>query len=62
MLNITINDQKCKINFGDMIVSKATPSLKDALSSVTPFELSQDVISGKTKITVDIEKEYNNVR
>ena len=47
----------CSIDFTRMLISKNPPSLENALSSVTPFELSQDVIDGKTKITVDINKE-----
>ena len=51
---IRVNDPNCRINFKDMCVSKNPPTLSESLSHITPFDLSEDVINGNTKIHVDI--------
>ena len=61
-MNIQLNDNNCRINFKDMVMSTNPPSLEQALLEVEPFELSQDVLDGKTKIQVEVERSlFKNV-
>ena len=56
---IKTNDTKCKINFKDMRISNNPQSLKEALNSVTPFDWSNNVVRGKTKVIVDVLEDSN---
>ena len=56
MDNIKFN-RDTSINFDDIKVKKTTHSVAEALLNTDPFELSDDVVSGKAKIVVDVKKE-----
>ena len=52
------NKSKTKIRFNDMIVKSS--STERMLQDVTPFEWSQDVLSGDSKVDINIKQEKNN--
>lgn len=50
------NKSKTKIRFNDMNVKSS--STERMLQDVTPFEWSQDVLSGDSKVDIKIKKSY----
>lgn len=53
------NKSKTKIRFNDMIVKSS--STERMLQDVTPFEWSQDVLSGDSKVDIKIKQEKKDV-
>jgi hypothetical protein len=58
--NVVFNNKsKTKIRFNDMNVKSS--STERMLQDVTPFEWSQDVLSGDSKVDIKIKQEKKDV-
>lgn len=58
---VKVNDSNCKINFAGMRHSQKPLSTQESLKDVKPFDISDDVRSGKNKIIVDARGDVVNV-
>lgn len=60
--SVVINDSSCKINFSKMRHCQNSLSLKESLADVKPFEVSDNVRSGKNKIIVEAKRSNADVQ
>lgn len=61
-VDFKLNNPNCKINFEKIKHKANPPSLEEALNSIEPFYLSEDVLSGKTKIIVTIPENWRELK
>lgn len=56
-MNITINNKNNRINFEKMKASSVSKTISQALKDVKPYDVPYEVLTGKKKVEITIEKQ-----